>query len=207
MAASFKNRALVFLYGAPNIAGCALALGGLGLFFFGVIQDWWLPICAGLYAGGYLVAPSSKGFDHGALEQGASVSLPESVAALIEKSRSKLPSEATALLEGIKAVVEGLAPKLADGSLPMEQSIVMANAVTRDLPTTVGNYLKLPPAFANFHAVDGGKTCKALLIDQLQLLDGHLRGMAESAYRQDAQALRVNGMVLQEKFRPVSFLD
>jgi len=48
---------LLFLYGAPNIVGCVLGLMGLGLYFAGIIHDYWLLIVVGLYAGGWLATP------------------------------------------------------------------------------------------------------------------------------------------------------
>lgn len=129
------------------------------------------------------------------------------MSSLIDKSRSRLPAEALALLLKIKNVIEGLAPKMFDGSLPMEHSALMSNAVTRDLPTTVGNYLRLPSAFANLHALDGGKTCKAMLMEQLTLLEKQLSMMEKGAYQNDAEAVKINGLLLREKFKPVSFVD
>ena len=49
---SLKMRIFLFLYSTQNLVGCALAIGGLGLFFADVITEWWLPIVAGLYAVG-----------------------------------------------------------------------------------------------------------------------------------------------------------
>lgn len=204
---SFKTRAAIFLYGAPNMAGCALALGGLGLYFSGVISEWWAPICAGLYLAGYMIIPASKGLEARVEREVQSGDLAASVASLLRQSRSRLPAEAIERLEAIKLAVEALAPKMFGGSMAMEQSIIMSNAITRDLPSTIENYLKLPAAFAAMHAMEGGKTCKAMLVDQLSLLDEQIAGIAESVYKNDANALRINGLLLQEKFRPVSFLD
>ena len=52
-----RVRALLFLYGNGNIAGCGLALLGPALLFAGVIERGWLPITLGLYAIGWLLAP------------------------------------------------------------------------------------------------------------------------------------------------------
>jgi len=78
--------------------------------------------------------------------------------------------------------------------------------VTRDLPQTVRNYLQLPPAFAAVHTVEGGKTCKQLLLDQLDILANQLTKLSELINKDDAEALIKNGKFLQEKFQPVSFI-
>ena len=54
---SRASAALLYLYSSRNIAGCVLALLGLGAYFGGVINQWWLPICLGLYAAGALMLP------------------------------------------------------------------------------------------------------------------------------------------------------
>ena len=204
-----RTRALFFMCGSPNIAGSLMALVGLGLFFSGVIQDWWLPIIGGLYAAGYLVMPVAKGLEDQTEEQAESTqeSLGAAVPRMIDQARARLPAEAVVLLVRIQGSVESIAPKLFDGSMSMEHRIVTINAITRDLPSTVGNYLKLPAAFATLHRVEGDKTCKALLVEQLGLLEGQLDKMAQSAYANDAEAMKINGLVLREKFKPVSFLE
>lgn len=207
MGAKWKVRALLFLCGGGNIVGSLLALAGLGLFFSGVVRDWWLPIVAGLYGAGWLLTPSAEGLDADLRAEATQQSLGAAVAGMLAQARPRLPAEAVAILERIQAQVEGLAAKIFDGSMPLEHRIVTINAITRDLPSTVGNYLKLPAAFANLHRMEGDKTCKALLIEQLALLDEQLAGMARSAYENDAEAMKINGMLLRDKFRPVSFLE
>lgn len=48
----FSQRPVLFFYGTNNIAGCLLALGGLVLYFGGVIEAYWWLIVAGLYGRG-----------------------------------------------------------------------------------------------------------------------------------------------------------
>ena len=49
---TFSQRLMLYLYSANNIAGCVLAIGGLVLFFGGVIHAYWWAIVAGLYGVG-----------------------------------------------------------------------------------------------------------------------------------------------------------
>lgn len=106
----------------------------------------------------------------------------------------------------MRDIVSALAPRLFDGGMAAEYAITLTHAVTRDLPQTLHNYRRLPAAFASLHAVDDGKTCKQLLIAQLDLLNGQLAKIADSVYRDDADALVVNGKFLREKFHSVSFI-
>ena len=204
------TRLLFFLYGTPNIVGCVLALGGLALFFGGVIRDWWLPIVGGLYAIGWLAAPRRRDFatelGHEAVQGG----LLDDVDELIAKSAKRVPVEATQKLRAIRAILDSLMPKLqglADaGTIAMDQVLTLINAIRRDLPATVTNYVRLPHAYATLHPLEGGKTAKELLLEQLDLLEDQLTRIAHSAFREDAEALRLNGQYLREKFRSTPFL-
>ena len=204
-ALSLKTRLLLFLYSTQNLVGSALAIGGLGLFFSGVISDWWFPIVAGLYAVGWLAAPGDKELALQVRNEATQANLTESIEELINKSKSKLPAEAVERLQRIHDVVIELAPKLFSGDVALDYAISLINAVTRDLPETVKNYLHLPTAFAALHVVENGKTCKQLLLDQLDLLGNQLSKIAENVYKDDADALIVNGRFLREKFHAVSF--
>ena len=115
--------------------------------------------------------------------------------------------EALDRLQQIRNLVVELAPRLFSGNVAMSYAISLTNAVTRDLPETVKNYLRLPTALATLHTVDGGKTCKQLLLEQLDLLSGQLSAIAQNVYKDDADALVVNGKFLQEKFHSVSFVS
>jgi len=204
---SLKMRIFLFLYSTQNLVGCALAIGGLGLFFADVITEWWLPIVAGLYAVGWLAVPGDKELELKVRSEATQSNLTDSIEELIENSKSRLPHEALDRLQQIRNLVVELAPRLFSGNVAMSYAISLTNAVTRDLPETVKNYLRLPTAFATLHTVDGGKTCKQLLLEQLDLLSGQLSAIAQNVYKDDADALVVNGKFLQEKFHSVSFVS
>jgi hypothetical protein len=199
-------RFLLFLYSTRNLVGCALALVGLGLFFIGVIDQWWQPIVAGLYAMGWLAVPRDHSLEISAQNEATQTDLTQSINILLEKTQGKLPREAVERLQQIRETVTALAPKLFGGGMAMNYAVSLVNAVTRDLPETVENYVKLPPAFATLHIVDNGKTCKALLLDQLNLLGAQLNTIAENVYKDDADALVLNGKFLEEKFHSLSFI-
>jgi hypothetical protein len=205
-AVSLKMRILLFLYSTPNLVGCVLAIAGLGLFFGGVIADWWLPIVAGLYAIGWVAMPADKDIELQVRNEMTQDNLVESVEELMRQSKHRLPGEAIERLAKIRDVVVALAPKLFSGDVPMTYAITLINAVTRDLPQTVKNYLHLPTAFATVHSVENGLTCKQLLLGQLDLLSAQLSKIAENIYKDDADALVANGKFLQEKFHTVSFV-
>ena len=56
------RRLEAFLYSRRNIVGSLLALGGLALYFVGLLAGLeWLPIIAGLYLIGVLLVPGEQG--------------------------------------------------------------------------------------------------------------------------------------------------
>ncbi|MDD2775291.1 MAG: hypothetical protein PHU06_04980 [Gallionella sp.] len=201
-----KMRLLLFLYSTQNLVGCTLAIGGLGLFFSGLIADWWFPIVLGLYAVGWFAVPRDHELELRVRNEATQADLTDSIDELLEQSKAKLPQEAVERLTHIRVMVLELAPKLFSGEMAVNSAISLTNAVTRDLPETVRNYLYLPTAFATLHVIHDGKTCKQLLIEQLDLLNQQLSKIAESIYQEDAEALVINGKFLQEKFHAVSFV-
>jgi hypothetical protein len=203
---SHKTRALLFLYSTQNLAGCVLALAGLGLFFTGMIEDYWFAIVSGLYAVAWLAIPSNPEIIFTARREASQASLTELVDELIAQAGAKLPMEAIGRLKQIRDLVLDIAPKLGSGGVAMANAAAINNAITRDLPGTVNNYLQLPTAFASFHVIADGKTCKQLFIEQLDILNANLTKMAESIYKDDADALVANGKFLSEKFHSVSFV-
>jgi hypothetical protein len=203
---SVSMRLWLFLYSTGNLAGSVLALAGLGLFFTGVIEHWWPAIVAGMYGVGWLAAPSDRLLEVKVRNEATQANLTDSVARLVADNAAALPAEAVQRLQQMRETVTALAPRLFDGGMAMDYAIALTNAVTRDLPETVRNYRRLPPAFANLHVVENGKTCKQLLIEQLDLLNGQLARIADNVYRDDADALLVNGQFLCEKFHSLSFV-
>ena len=205
-ALSAKMKIVLFLYSTKNLVGCILALMGLGGFFFGLFQDWWFPITAGLYAVGWLAVPADESFGIQIHEEATMENWISGLDELIQESKHKLPHEALNKLHSIQEMVVALAPKLFSGTMAMDYAISMTNAINRDLPETVENYMRLPPVFATLYIVDQGKTCKQLLLEQLDFLNEQLTKIAENVYKADAEALVVNGNFLKEKFHAVSFV-
>jgi hypothetical protein len=204
------NTFLLYLYSTRNIAGCCLALLGLMAYFGGVIDQWWLPICLGLYAAGALAVPSRDIIDVSLYQRYDGVQLLDGIRELVSQSKKQLPAEAIAALSSIQLVLEPLLPRLTGSSdapmLPPAQVQTVMGAITRDLPETVAGYLRLPPAFAVMHKLDGGKTAKDLFIEQLTFLRDQLEKIATAAFADDADALVSNGQYLKEKFHAPLYL-
>jgi hypothetical protein len=202
-----KRAWLLYLYGGQNISGCLFALAGLGLFFTGYITDGWFPIVIGLYAAGWLLMWRGKSaIDISFGDEVSTEDMLHCIDELIRASKSRLPAEGLDHLRKIRQTIADVMPRLLSDPALSACVVALKNAVTRDLPGTINNYLRLPAVFASLHVVDKGKTCRQLLLEQLSLLHGQLQKTVESIYRNDAEALIVNGLFLEEKSRPVKFI-
>ena len=201
---SFPQRVRLFLYSSGNIAGSVLALGGLGLFFGGVIHAYWWAIVAGLYAAGVLGWPRNSLAETAERTELSAELLGQQVRKLVDSVAPGLPKEALEFLHGIQATLIELLPRLQElrerGIISAKDSFTVFETVRRYLPDTLGAYLRLPKFYAQVQTLADGRTATQTLVDQLRMLDTSLKDIAKSAFAGDAEALVTNGQFLQSKF-------
>ncbi|MFM2053265.1 MAG: hypothetical protein RL456_1302 [Pseudomonadota bacterium] len=205
--ATVRLRGLFWLYSNRHIAGSLLACVGPALLFGGVIRDGWLWITAGLYAIGALLAPSPRHLERRIADALTLDGMLVRLDALIAEARPILDDPARGHLDGIRASVRDVLPRLmadTDGVL-QEASYTVRETVARYLPETLANYAALPPAFRIAHPIREGRTARQLLGEQLALLDARLRETVGLIARDDAQALLSNGQFLRDRFGTADF--
>jgi hypothetical protein len=200
---------LLVLYSNANIAGCALALLGPALLLAGVIGPGWLSITVGLYATGWVFGWMGQRTPE--IERRIEDSLTveqtlDHLDALVSRVEPHLSQEMNAHLVSVKASVADVLPRLIGQRNPDSNLFTVRETVLRYLPETLANYLALPPAFRNTHALKEGKTARQLLAEQLELLDSMMREIVTNVAGADAQALIANGSFLEMKFRQPDFL-
>ena len=204
---SRQTRLLLFLYSNKNVAGCLLALGGLGLHVTGLVQSYWLAIVAGLYAIGYLAAPQRRAYT---LSLGSELTAEAIGGRLDDFTRSLRKQVEPDVLERVQHIAESihtLLPRLLAQETVGDKSLFTVRQTALEyLPTTLQNYINLPASFRRLHAVRDGKTPKGLLLEQLDLLDTKMKEIVTSVAENDTQALLVNGRFLEEKFGNQGFL-
>lgn len=204
-----KLRALLFLYSNANIAGSALALLGPLLLFTGVIGSGWLLITAGLYGAGWLLGWSTRSAPEieRRIEDTLTVAQTlERLDGLIARVAAQLTAEMNSRLASVRTSVAEVLPRLV-GTRSFDTDLyTVRETVLRYLPETLANYVALPPAFRSSHALKDGKTARALLTDQLTLLDDKMREIVANVSSSDAQALLANGKFLEMKFQQPDFL-
>lgn len=199
-----SQRLQLFLYSTGNIAGCLLAMGGLGLFFAGVINSYWWAIVAGLYGAGVLGWPRSNLADMAERTELSTELLAQQVRKLVDSVAQGLPKDALDCLRSIQNTLTELLPRLQElrdrGIISARDSFIVLETVRRYLPDTLGAYLRLPKFYAQMQTLADGRTASQTLLDQLRVLDSSLQQVAKSAFAGDAEALVSNGQFLQNKF-------
>jgi hypothetical protein len=201
---SFVQRLKMFLYSTGNIAGCLLAMGGLGLFFGGVIHSYWWAIVGGLYGVGVLGWPRSDLADTAERAELSTEMLAQQVRKLVDSVAQGLPKDALDFLHSIQGTLSELLPRLQElrdrGIISARDSFTVLETVRRYLPDTLAAYLRLPRFYAQMQTLSDGRTASQTLLDQLGVLDTSLKEIAKNAFAGDAETLVSNGQFLQNKF-------
>ncbi len=201
---SFSQRLQLFLYSPGNILGCLLAMGGLGLFFGGVIHVYWWAIVAGLYGAGVLGWPRNDLAQTAEQTELSTDMLAQQVRKLVDSVARGLPKDALDTLHSIHATLSELLPRLHElrdrGVISAKDSFIVVETVRRYLPDTLAAYLRLPKFYAQMQTLADGRTASETLLEQLRVLDTSLKDVAVSAFAGDAETLVSNGQFLQNKF-------
>lgn len=197
---SFRKRFLHYLYSTPNIVGSLLGMLGLILFFAGFIQQYWLLIVVGLYLIGALAAPKGKRYTLQMQNQANLDEIRSEMGNLLRKIQGKVPQDIFERVQSIQNTILEILPRIQDLNSSDYQVYTIRQTAVQYLPETLEHYLNLPKAYAILHPVKDGKTARVLLAEQLTLMDGKLKEIADDFFRNDSQRLLVNGRFLEEKF-------
>ena len=204
---SRRTRLLLFLYSNKNLAGSALAIAGLGLHFVGLIGGLWLPIVAGLYGIGFLGAPNKRDYDLTLGSELTAQAIGTRLSEFVTRVSNQVEPDVLERVKHIRDSIDSLLPRLLQQETVGDRSLfTVRQTAVEYLPATLQSYIRLPIAFRRFHTVRAGKTPKALLLEQLDLLDTKMKEIVTSVAENDTQALLVNGRFLEEKFGKGGFL-
>ncbi len=218
-----SRRVAEYLYSWKNIAGCVLALVGLGLHFSGLIDGLqWLPITVGMYLIGALLVPGEKTVGLN-LDQAASLSdVRKALDNLLSSIQGRVPADIYARVASIQASIlvtlgagngtaSGPANGIAAGGVGGTGSN-SANSMVSDpnvylirqtalsyLPEALNGYLALPSMYRD-RSLAGRKSAHDTLLDQLDLMDEKMHEVAEAMVAHDTDRLEAHGRFLAEKF-------
>ena len=193
------NRVLRYLGSGKNVAGSALALGGLGLHFAGVVGGIWVLVVPAMYLIGALVVPAPK---PRTVESGRfdASRIQRALDGTLDMARGRVPADVFAKLTGIQRRMLALLPKAGDLPGGAQDLYVLQRTATDYLPTSVRYYVSLPPDYATTHVVQDGKTPLQVLHDQLDLLDGQMAEIGDAVNQRDSDRLLAQGRFLEERF-------
>ncbi len=197
---SFKQRLVLYLYGAPHMVGSLLALLGLALYFGGVINSFWYLIVAGLYVSGIFLVPSAR--EHNLkLHREAKISeIRKALDYLLISLRGKVVNVVYDRVQSIVESIQQVLPRLEQADASDHAAYTIREMALTYLPETLENYLKLPRAYARFHPVRDGKTSRELLLEQLAVLDAEMKQVVEDVNRDNVNMLEAHGRFLQSRF-------
>ncbi len=188
-----------YLSSTKNIAGCAGAIGGLALFFAGIVAPpLWPAVVAGLYGIGALVAPAERSVD---LRSDVDTKdLGKSLDRLLRQIHDRVPRDIEHKVQGIAATIQGILPRTGQLSPGSQELFILQRTVSDYLPTSLESFMNLPRTYAAVHPLKGTKTAQQVLSDQLDLLQTQMDEVADAVAKSDADRLLAQGRFLEDRF-------
>ncbi|WP_424532641.1 hypothetical protein ACOZ38_20260 [Sphaerisporangium viridialbum] len=198
---SVGGRILAYAGSTKNITGCALALAGVVLVFFGVAGAFWPVVVAGLYGVGALLAPADRvrlTISHAEVESRRLYADLDTL--LVKVGGTRFPEDVVARVGALAEVLRDILRR-ADALTSSPDHLHIVSQTIRDyLPSSLEAYANLPRSYALTRRGERERSAHEELLAQLDLLAAQLSKVAESVYRGDEQALRDQGRFLQDRF-------
>ena len=187
-----------YLTGRRNLCGCALALVGAGLNVADPVGPAGLVLVVGFYLlGAAAAAPSNATSRYGFDPKRVAKALQRQIAAV----SGRVPPEAIIRIQRIELILRtevlpGI-DHLPFGSL----ELYLIERTAQDyLPTAVERYLRLPPDYVSHQPGSRGSTPLQVFLDELNLLEGQMRRVADVVQRADMDRLLAHRRFLRDRF-------
>jgi len=193
------GRLVGYLGSRKNVAGSVLALGGLALYFLGVVGAFWPLVVLALYLIGALAMPSRQRVSIGNASFDADL-VRSALDRLVRRVASQASPDITAKVRDIQQEILGVLPAAARFPLGSQDLYVIQRTATDYLPAALDAYLALPPEYATSRPVQDGKTAKQVLLEQLELIDSKMEEVADAVHQRDTDRLLASGRFLEERF-------
>jgi hypothetical protein len=148
-----RQRLQSFFYSRRNLAGMALALGGLTLYAVGILgAPAWIPITLGLYAIGYLLVPVNPELEV-RLDAGQDATVVrEGLETLLRRIRGKVADDLYARAWRIReSILATLEAEGAENEADPNVYLIRQTALSY-LPDAFATYLRMPRAVAGMRA-------------------------------------------------------
>jgi len=128
--------------------------------------------------------------------------LRDSLDTLLRSVRGRVPDDIYALVASIRdSILLTIPENAAESAAATDPNVYLIRQTALDyLPAALQSYLSLPAQYADRPITADGRTPHATLLDQLQLMDGKMREVADAIVRHDSDRLVANGRFLHERF-------
>jgi hypothetical protein len=137
-------------------------------------------------------APDAASFDADGVRR--------SLERLRKRIARRVPDDVMDAVVTIIETMEAILPRVGSLGPGSQDLFVLARTATDYLPTALESYVNLPRKYATAHPIRGGKTAHELLVDQLELLQVQLDGIALAVNKNDTDKLLAHGRFLEERF-------
>jgi hypothetical protein len=179
----------------------AFAIGGLLLLNNGITSG---PIGIALililYVTGYFIAARPKLTALGQPRSRETAKVSDQLAEILAAIRGRVADDIYYRVRSIRdAVVFTLEASGPQNEADPDIHMVRQTATTY-LPEALSTYLNLPREFAEYELVDGKRTSRDMLVDQLTLMDTKTRQVAEQVIRRGSQELMTHGRFLADRY-------
>ncbi|MFI6321302.1 hypothetical protein ACIBG8_27450 [Nonomuraea sp. NPDC050556] len=200
-----SSRILAYAGSTKNITGCALALAGVALTFFGIAGPYWPVVVAGLYGVGALLAPPERvrlTISHAEIE---TRQLYADLDTLLTKvTEAQFPVDVSSKVTGLAEVLRDILRRAEALTSSPDHLHIVSQTIRDYLPASLEAYANLPRSYALTRRSERERSAHDELLAQLDLLTTELHKVAEAVYQGDAQTLRDQGRFLKDRFGPSS---
>ena len=183
-----------YLTGRRNLAGSGLALLGAALVLVDPVGPQGILLVIGFYlAGAVTVRRNPKvhrfGFDP--------LQVQRSLSAEIGAVAGRVPPPIMLRIQRIELTIRSeILPRLDCLPLGARELYLVERTACEFLPTAVETYLRLPRGYASSR----GATAYEVLVDELDLIEGQMRRVAEVVHRCDMDRLLAHRRFLTDRF-------
>ena len=190
-----------FLRSRHNAAGLVLAAGGVGLYAAGVVAGLAaLPVTAGLYVLGAVAVPRRRAvLDPYPEDATDTADVGHALDDLLRSMAGRLPSEIFDQVASIRRSILVTLQDVAGAAVADPNVFLIRQTALSYLPEALNGYLAIPPGYRD-RSLEGQKSAREVLVEQLSLMDRKMREAAEAIVADDAQKLAVHGRFLADKF-------
>lgn len=187
---------------SPSAIGSGFALPSLLLLLGGVNGFFVAATACVLFGCGHTLARTLQNRRHVAL-LAPEIDLAAQFDRFVEQSASRLPEEAVALLQDIKAALSQILPRLGairkQGTLGAEDIFFIEQTILRYLPDTCAPFFAIPADRHDLVLLNRNQTPKQALLEQFGMIATKLQRLHDELVKTDADQLNVQQRFLADK--------